>query len=588
MTNRNRLFAFLSLLLVFLAAPALAQDPERPDQVTGKVELGVRQVWGDVYGRPDLPFKPLLGSSRCLSVGPEATVALLAGSVVGRLAHGDPSRAAALAAALSLIVAGWLFVAWLVRLGAISDLLSHPLLVGYLTGAGVLMIAGQLGRVTGTTVTGDSVVAQVRSFAHAAHATSWPTLLVGLGTLAVLFLVHRVRPTWPAPLVAVTLATIVSAIADLRHSGVAVLGHVPAGLPRPGLPSIGSGDVQPLLVAGLGVAVVAFGDNMIGGRAFARRGDHFDANTELMALAGVHAASGLLHGFPVSSSGTRTALAVAAKVRSQLYSLVAAGVVLAVLLFAGPLLDPLPRPALAAVVIYAAVHLIDPSEYRWLWGFRRSEFAVAVVTCVGTLVFGILTGVGVAVTLSVAEMIARLSRPPDAIEGIVPGLPGMHDVDDYPEARTVPGLVVYRYDAPLFFVNAEDFHRQALAAVVEYESGSAPVRWLVLNVEANMHVDVTAARALVRLHRDVSARGVVLGLVRVKHDLEDQLERAGLLTLIPREMIFPTIPTMLAAYWTKFPDAHDTEDAPAPGVPVNAAGSRRGRDGAGAMTTRPV
>jgi len=502
----------------------------------------------------------LLGSSRCLSVGPEATVALLSGSVVGRLAHGDPGRAMALAAALSLIVAGWLFVAWLVRLGAVSDLLSHPLLIGYLTGAGVLMMAGQLGRITGTHVSGDSVFSQVRSFVRVAGHTGGPTLWVGLGTLVVLFAVHLVRPSWPAPLIGVALATITSAAVGLREHGVAVLGHVPAGLPTPGLPRISTSDIEPLLVAGLGVAVVAFSDNMIGGRAFARRGDRFDANTELVALAGVHVATGLLHGFPVSSSGTRTALAVAGKVRSQLYSLVAAGVVLAVLLFAGPLLKDLPLPALAAVVIYAAVHLIQPGEYRWLWGFRRSEFVVALVTCLGTLVFGILTGVGVAVSLSVAEMVARLSRPPDAIEGLVPGLAGMHDVDDYPEARTVPGLVVYRYDAPLFFVNAEDFRRAALSAVTEYDRPGRPVQWLVLNVEANMHIDVTAARTLCRLHRDLVARGITLGLVRVKHDLERQLDRAGLLTLIPPEMIFPTLPTMLAAYWARFPDAHDIDE----------------------------
>lgn len=489
-----------------------------------------------------------LGSSRHLSVGPEATVALLAGSIVGPMSHGHPARAAVLASALALIVAGWLLVARLARLGVVSDLLSHPLLVGYLTGAGVLMIAGQLGRFTGADVGGDTVLGQLRSFARHLDQVNGATVAVSGGTLAVLLLARWLRPTAPAPLIAVVTATIVSAVFDLRSHGVAVLGHVPAGLPAPGWPAVGMADLRSLVVPGLGLAVVAFSDNMLIGRAFARRGDHFDGNAELVALAGVHAAAGLMHGFPVSSSGSRTALAISSRARSQAYSLVAAVIVLAVLVFAGPVLTTLPMAALAAVVVYAAFHLIDLGEYRWLWGFRRSEFAIAVLTCAGTLAFGILTGVGIAIALSVVEMVARLSRPPDAIQGLVPGLAGMHDVDDYPDAQTIPGLVVYRYDAPLFFVNAEDFRQQAMDAVAEYSRGSQPVRWLVLNVEANMHIDVTAARSIARLHRDLCALGIKLGLVRVKHDLAVQLERAGLLTLIPPDMLFPTLPTMLEAY----------------------------------------
>lgn len=492
-----------------------------------------------------------LGSSRRLSVGPESTVALLAGSVVGPLAHGDPARASALAATLALIVAGWLSLAWLARLGVIANLLSHPLLVGYLTGAAVLMAAGQLGRVTGTTVSGDTVLSQLSSFAGAVSGTNLTTLAVAVGTLSLLLAVHWWHPQAPAALVAVVLATVLSAAFHLSRGGVVVLGAVPVGLPMPHLPLVGLADVKALALAGLGVAVVAYSDNMLIGRAFSRRGDTVDANQELLALAGVHVAAGLMSGFPVSSSGSRTALAIAGRAKTQMYSLVAAALVLAVLVFAGPLLAALPAAALGAVVVYAAMSLIDVGEYRQLWRFRRSEFAVAAITCLGTLLLGILAGVGIAVALSILEMLAWLSRPHDAIEGMVPGVPGMHDVDDFPGAKTVAGLVVYRYDGPLFFANAANFHRLALAAVAAYDRPDAPVEWLVLNVEANMYMDITAAGSLAQLHDDLAASGVRLGLARVKNDLALQMDRAGLLDLVGTDMLFPTVGTAVAAFQSR-------------------------------------
>ena len=257
-----------------------------------------------------------------------------------------------------------------------------------------------------------------------------------------------------------------------------------------------------------------------------------------------------MSGFPVSSSGSRTALAITARARTQLYSLVAAAFVVLVLFVASPLIENLPQSALAAVVFYAASKLVSWSEIVRLARFRTTELLLAVTAALGTALLGVLVGVGVTIALSLLEIMYRLARPHEGVLGRVPGLAGMHDVDDYPEAETLPGLVVYRYDAPLFFANVGDMRRRAVLAVEQENTAfpEQPVRWLILNVEANVEVDITAADGLRDLHRDLAARGVRLGLARVKRDLQIPLERAGLAELIGEDMLFPTLPVAEEAY----------------------------------------
>ena len=497
------------------------------------------------------------GSSRVLSVGPEATIALMTGTAIAPLAGGDPDRVMALAAALSLIVGGWCLVGRLARLGVIADLLSQPLLVGYLAGAAVLMIVGQVGKMTGTTVDGDNLIAQVRSFAQVVDDTHLLTLAVGAGTLGLLLVVRFMRPRWPATLIAVAAATVVCVLADLKDHGVAVVGAVPTGLPTPGLPDVTWEELRTLVIAGLGIAVIGYGDCMLIAHAFPASAeddeparDTVDPQQEFTALAGVQVAAGLMSGFPVSSSGSRTALAIAARAHTQLYSLVAAAVVILVLFVAGPLIENLPQASLAAVVFYTAGMLVSWKEVVRLARFRTTELVLAVTAALGTVLFGVLVGVGLAIALSLVEILYRLARPHEGVLGRVAGLAGMHDVDDYPDAQTLPGLVVYRYDAPLFFVNVGDMRRRAVLAV-EQENASFPehpVRWLILNVEANVEIDITAADGLRDLYNDLAAVGVRLALARVKRDLRIPLERAGLTDLIGDDMLFPTLPVAEEAY----------------------------------------
>jgi MFS superfamily sulfate permease-like transporter len=409
---------------------------------------------------------------------------------------------------------------------------------------GLIMIAGQLGRVTGVRVSGSSVAAELASFAHGFGTWQPGTVALASSVLVFLFVVRWRWPHAPGPLLAMLLATAAVAAFGLSGHGVSVVGPIPAGLPVPGLPDVRWHELRELLLPAFSVMIVAFTDDVLTARSFARRGERVRANQEFLALGVANAGASVLHGFPVSSSATRTAIAVAAGSRTQVYSLVAAGSVVAVLYVLEPLLARFPVAALGAIVIYAAIRLIDVAALRRLLAFRRGELVIALAACAGVLVFNILYGVLLAVAVSVAELLVRVARPHDAVLGRVPGLAGMHDVDDYRGARTVPGLVVYRYDAPLFFANAEDFRRRALAAA----DGQVPVRWFVLNVEANVEVDFTALEAVEAVRAELARAGTVFALARVKQDLLARLQAFGLAEKIGTDRLFPTLPTAVQAY----------------------------------------
>ena len=506
---------------------------------------GLDPVVGLWAALPALVVYPLLGSSRSLSMGPEATTALMTAIAIGPLAAGNPARYAALAATLALLVAGMSLLAWLLRLGFVADLLSRPVLVGYMAGVGLIMIAGQLTRVTSVPVTGENFFVEVLSFARGLNRIQLATITLAALVLAFLILLRAWRPHAPGPLLAILVATAAVTVLGLGRHGVRVVGPIPAGLPIPRLPGLRPHDLRELVLPAFSVLVVAFSDDVLTARSFARTGEEIRPNQELLALSAANLGSSLLRGFPVSSSGTRTAIGLATGSKTQVYSIVTAACALAVLLFAGPVLARFPTAALGAIVIYAAIRLIDVTAFRRLLAFRRSEFLLALATCAGVLAVNILYGVLIAIGLSVAELLLRVARPHDAVLGRVPGLAGMHDLDDYPGAQTIPGLVVYRYDAPLFFANAEDFRRRALAA-----AGQQPgrTRWFVLNVEANVEVDFTALEAVDALREELTSAGTVFALARVKQDLLARLRDFGLDSKIGDDRLFPTLPTAVTAY----------------------------------------
>ena len=372
-----------------------------------------------------------------------------------------------------------------------------------------------------------------------------PPAILAVAAAVLAFLALLPWPTAPGPLLAVLLATGAVAAFGLSRHGVAVVGPIPAGFPVPRLPVLRPQTLRILVLPAFTVLIVGFSDEVLTGRAFARRGETIVANRELLALGVANVGAGLVRGFPVSSSATRTAIAVSTGGRSQAYSLVTAATVVAVLLAARPVPARFPTAALGAIVVYAALRLIDITAFRRLLKFRRAELLIAVAACAGVLAFNILYGVLVTIGLSVADLLVRVARPHDAIEGLVPGVAGMHNVGDYPLARTIPGLVVYRYDAPLCFANAEDFRRRALAAA---RQGPAPLRWFVLNVEANVEVDFTALEALDTIREELTGEGAVFALARVKQDLLARLQAFGLADKVGVDRLFPTLPTAVDAY----------------------------------------
>jgi len=385
----------------------------------------------------------------------------------------------------------------------------------------------------------------VRSFARGVGDLHWPTMLLAGAVLALLLALDRWAPRVPGPLIAVVAAAAAVAALSLESKGIVVVGSVPSGLPTPAVPLVSPNELAALVIPAAGIAIVAFSDNILTARIFAtRHGYEIDANAELRAIGVCNIAAGLTRGFPVSSSGNRTAIGDAVGSRTQIYSLVALSLVLMVMLFASDLLAQFPSAALGALVVYAALRLIDVSEFRRLARFRRSELVIALMTTAAVLGIGVLYGVLAAVALSVLDLLRRVAWPRQRAR-LRARVAGMHDIDDYPQAELVPGLVVYRYDAPLCFANAEDFRSRALQAVDHYPQ---PVEWFVLNAEANVEIDMTALDALDRLRADLEGRGILFAMARVKQDLRDALKAGGLLTKIGDERIFMTLPTAVEAF----------------------------------------
>jgi high affinity sulfate transporter 1 len=516
-----------------------------PQVMAYAVVAGLPAAAGLWAAAPALVAYALLGSSRQLSMGPESTTALMTASVVGPLAVADPQRYADLAAALAVAVGLLAGLAWVLRLGFLADLLSQPILVGYLAGIAVIMIVGQLGTVTGVPLSGDQGLDELVSFLGNLDQVRLAPVLVTVATVALLGLSRARWPLIPGPLVAVVLGAVAAGLFDLEERGVELVGTVPAGLPSPTLPTVD--DVGMLLWPAFGVLLVAYTDDVLTARAFAleRSDERIDARREFLALGAANVAAGLLRGFPVSSSGSRTAVGAASGSRSQWHSVVAAACVIAVLLWLHQWVAEIPRACLGGIVVWAAVLLIDIAGFRRLARFRISELVLALSATVGVLVLGVLPGILVAVGLSVAELLHRVARPHDAILGHVPGLAGMHDIDDYPNAVEVRGLLVYRYDAPLIFANAADFHRRALAAVNERIPG---LEWVIINVEAMVEVDFSGLEALSRLATEVRDKEIVLALARVKQDLLEPLRAFGLVDQIGADRMYPTLPVAVDAY----------------------------------------
>lgn len=487
------------------------------------------------------------GSSRYLGVGPEPGTALLAAAGVGSLAAGDDSRYAALMAALALTVAGLCAVAAALRLGFVASLLSKPVLVGYVTGVGLTLISSQFASLLGLSVEADRLFPRVVEIVGEFDDIDVPTLAVGATSVLSILLLRRCAPRLPGGLLAVAAASVAVAVAGLDDDGVRLVGTLPQGLPTPEVPDVSAVDLGRLVPVAAGIALVGFTDNLLTARSIAApRRQRIDPNQELLALGLTNLVSGLSRGFPVSSSASRSVVPASLGSSTQLVSIIAAASVVTSLTVARPLLEHIPRATLAAVIVAAAIAILDVHAFRSLWRLNREEAAVAVAAAAGVVVFDVFVGVVIAVVLSTSVALARVARPHDAVLGDAPGLDGWVDADAYPQAVTEPGLLVYRFDAPLFFINADRFSDRVEHMLAD---NAGQEEWLVLDFEGVGLLDSTAVEALVDLLDRLRAAGVTaLSVARANERVLALLDRAELLEPAGPLAAYPTINAAVRAY----------------------------------------
>ena len=490
----------------------------------------------------------LFGPSRILVLGPDSSLAAVILAVVLPLSGGDPTRAVAVASMMAIVSGLLCILVGLLGLGFVTELLSKPIRYGYMNGIALTVLISQLPKLFGFSIDGDGPLRELLEIAQSVlgGAANWTAFAVGAGTLALILLFKRFERV-PGILIAVVGATLVVGAFGLDESaGVKVLGPLPQGLPSFALSWIDPADLGQVLIGGCAVAMVAFADTSVLSRTYAARTrSPVDPNQEMVGLGAANLAAGFFQGFPISSSSSRTPVAEAAGARTQLTGVVGALAVALLLVVAPNLLANLPSSALAAVVIAAAIGLFEFRDLRRIFRIQQWEFWLSMVCFVGVAVFGVIPGIGLAILIAVIEFLWDGWRPHYAVMGRVDGVRGYHDVKRYPEARLVPGLVLFRWDAPLFFANAELFRQRVLEAVAQ---SPTPVRRLVVAAEPVTSIDVTSADMLARLERELRAEGIDLRFAEMKDPVKDKLKRFELLERFGAASFHPTVGAAVDAY----------------------------------------
>jgi high affinity sulfate transporter 1 len=529
----------------------------RPDLVAGLVLAAILVPQGMAYaelaGLPAvtglyttigcLVGYAIFGPSRVLVLGPDSSVSpLIFAAILPLAATNDPETAIALAGMLALLVGLIEIGLGLGKLGFVADLLSSEVQVGYMNGLAVTIVVGQLPKLFGFSTDADDFFGEIHEFVEHVDETEAAALLIGLGVLLVLLGLPRLTKRLPAVLVAVVGATAASAALGLGDE-IATVGTLPSGFPTPELPWTRLSDVGPLLIAAIGITLVSLTDTIATSAAFAaKRGEEVDPNQEMIGIGAANVASGMVQGFAVSTSGSRTAVAEQSGAKTQLTGLVGAGIVALLLLFFNRLLADLPQSALAAVVVAAALSLLDIAALRRYWAVRRSAVLLSIVATLGVILLGVLEGIVIAIFLAVLLFFRRSWWPHGAVIGRIDGLDGWHSVEAHERAEEVEGIVVYRWEAPLFFANAGAFRRQVRHLVHERKPD-----WIVIECEAITDIDVTAGGMLEQLDNELNREGVHMAFVEMRSRLQDLVQRYGLLETLDRTHFYPSIEAALSA-----------------------------------------
>ena len=481
----------------------------------------------------------LFASSRQVIAGPDAAIGLLAGSVILPLAGGDPARMAVLAAELALLSGIVLLFAARLRLGTVADLLSRPVLVGYLNGASLLLLTTQLGKLIGVRTEGDAFVPQLVSLLNQLHLTHVPTLLLGLGLIAMLLALARWWPRVPGALAACSVAVVLTVVLDLSQYGIALVGSVPRGMPQPDLFAVSLADISALAPAALALAFLTFSDGILLAQTFAEKHkDDVNPNQELVALGAANILASLWQGFAVSASQTRTAIADASGARSQVAQLVAAGGLLLFLWFLTGLIAQLPIVALGAILVVTAAGMLEVAPLHRMLRLDRVEFGIAMGVSAAILVAGVVPGILLGMLVSMVAVLVEISRPGGAVLRRLPGDGKFHDCKNDDEGERIPGLLVYRPYAPLIFANAR--HVLAQIKALSDEAGT-DLKWLVIDAQAITDMDITAGERFAQLQSELLARGVKVKLADCPRPLREQLDKLHRLGLLQPQEFYVSV-----------------------------------------------
>ena len=503
----------------------------------------------------------IFGPSRIMVLGPDSGLAALVGAAVISSSAGDPERAVALGSLLAILSGLLCVAAGLLKAGFLTDLLSKPVRVGYMNGIALTVLVTQLPKLLGFSVKSTGVIDGAVGFVHGVVDGQTKLVALGLGgaCLVIILGLRIASARTPGILIAVVLATVAVTVFHLGGE-LAVVGAVPRGIPFPALPAVHLADIGQMFVAAVGISLVSFADTSVLSRTFAgRHGYRVDPNRELIGLGIANLAGGFFRGFPVSSSATRTPVAESAGSKTQLTGVVGAIAIAVLLLVAPSLLSNLPTTALAAVVIAAALGLFDFRSLGSFYKVRRSDFVLSIVGLVAVAALGVIPGIAVTVGVSILDFVRRAWRPHDAILGRAQGVKGYHDLQRYPGAKQVPGLVLYRWDAPLFFANADMFRARIVDAV---DDSVTPIKWVVVAAEPITDVDATAAEMIEELDKELATRNVELAFAELKDPVKDRLQRYGLQKRIGHEFFFPTVGVAVKAFLdTNDVDWIDWEDS---------------------------
>jgi high affinity sulfate transporter 1 len=507
----------------------------------------------------------VFGPSRILVLGPDSSLGPMIAATILPLAgaDGDPKRAIALASMLAIIVGAIMTVAAMAKLGFIADLISKPTMIGYMNGLALTILVGQLPKLFGFKVEANGFLGELTGFIKGlAHGEAVAAAaVVGIAGIAVILVLQRWLPKVPAVLIMVVLAIASTTVFSLADHGVSLVGVLPKGFPPLTIPNVHVADLWPLFGGALGIVVVSLADTISTASAFAARtGQEIDGNGEMIGIGAANLAAGLFQGFPVSTSGSRTAVAERSGAKTQLTGVTGAAVIIVMIVLVPGLFRNLPNPALAAVVITASLSLADiPGTVR-LWRQRKVEFSLSIAAFLGVALLGVLPGIAIAVALSILNVFRRAWWPYDTELGRVAGLEGYHDVHTYPEAQHLPGLVIYRFDGPLFFANANTFRDEIRRMA---RADPAPT-WILIAAEPVTDVDTTAADMLEDLDEALNAQGTSLVFAELKDPVRRKIERYGLTRTIDPRHFFPTIDAALTAYrtqtgaeWTAVGEASD-------------------------------